>query len=136
MIWNNEPSWKINSLAYFKTKNRMIIDAYLNIHSVIKTYATLCGGFEIGATKMKVQIETFNWFTYHQQYCQTSNISCSSVGNKLADHSDVVGACWHYSNYSFILAFTPGFNGLGKDNNCKMRQETFKFGWDFLRVFY
>ena len=25
-------------------------------------------------------------------YCQTSNISCTLVGNKIVDHSDVVGA--------------------------------------------
>ena len=34
--------------------------------------------------------------------------------------------CWHCSNYIFILTWTPGFNGLSKDN-CKMRWETFKF---------
>ena len=31
------------------------------------------------------------------------------------------------SNYIFILDSTPGFSVLGKDN-CKMRQESFKFG--------
>ena len=39
-------------------------------------------------------------------------------------------ACWRCSNYIFILDLTHGFNGLGKDN-CKMRQETFKF-WDLV----
>ena len=53
------------------------------------------------------------------------------VGNKIVDHSDVVGniACRRCSNYIFILDLTPGFNGLGKDN-CKTRRETFKH-WDF-----
>ena len=33
-------------------------------------------------------------------------------------------------SYNFIVSLTRGFNGLGKDN-CKMRQETFKF-WDLV----
>ena len=37
-------------------------------------------------------------------------------------------ACRHCSNYIFILDLTPGFNILHKDN-CKMRRETFKFGY-------
>ena len=52
---------------------------------------------------------------------QVSNISGTVVGNKIVDHSDVVGA-----------APTPGFIGLGKDN-CKTRRETFKFG-DLVRL--
>ena len=66
------------------------------------------------------------WF----DYAQTSNISCTLVGNK---------NCWslrcswsiasrHCSNYIFILDLTPGFNGLGKDNYNK-RWNIFKF-WD------
>ena len=51
--------------------------------------------------------------------CQTSNIRCTSVGNKLVDHSDVVRA-------SPVGTAPTGFNGLGK-GNCKMRRETFKF---------
>ena len=30
--------------------------------------------------------------TWHYRYCQTYNISCALAGNKIADHSDVVGA--------------------------------------------
>ena len=64
-------------------------------------------------------------------YRQTSNISHTSVGNKIVDHSDVVGAaptsCRRCSSYIFILNLTPGFNGLGIDN-CKTRWETLKFG--------
>ena len=52
-------------------------------------------------------------------YHKTSNISCTSVGNKIV-------ACWHCSNYIFIVDLTPGFNGLGKDQ-CQTRWETFKF---------
>ena len=48
-------------------------------------------------------------------YCQTSNISCSFIGNKLVEHSDKAG------DYIFILDLTPGFHGLGKDN-CKTRR--------------
>ena len=35
-------------------------------------------------------------------------------------------ACWHCSNYIFILNLTPGFNGLAK-GNCKTRRQSFKF---------
>ena len=41
-------------------------------------------------------------------------------------------ACRRCSNYIFILNFTPGFNGLGKDN-YKMRRETFKL-WDLVHL--
>ena len=53
------------------------------------------------------------------EYRQTSNISRTLVGNKLVDHSDVVGA-----SHVFILDLTYDFNGLDKDN-CKTRRETF-----------
>ena len=35
-------------------------------------------------------------------------------------------ACRRCSNYIFIIHFTPGFSGLGKDN-CKTRRGSFKF---------
>ena len=60
----------------------------------------------------------FDWCT--QTYCQTSNISCTLVGNKncwsLRCRWSI--ACRRCSNYIFIIDLTPGFNGLGKDN-CK-----------------
>ena len=72
-------------------------------------------------------IEDWNFY-YHK----TSNISCTLVGNKIVDHSDVVGASRRCSNYIFILYLTPGFSGLG-NNNCKTGQETFKF-WDLVHL--
>ena len=54
-------------------------------------------------------------------YRKTSNISRTSVGDKIVDNSDI-----------FILNLTPGFNGLSVDN-CKGVQETFKF-WDLVRL--
>ena len=65
---------------------------------------------------------------YHSKYCQTSYTSRTLVGNKIVDHSDVVRASPVATtpNYIFILDFTPGFNGLGKDE-FKTRWETFKF---------
>ena len=68
----------------------------------------------------------------HKQmnYLQTPNIRCTLVGNKIVDHSDIVGAS-HVGaahNYIFILDLTPGFNGFAKDN-YKTRWETF---WDFV----
>ena len=49
--------------------------------------------------------------TYHQ----TSNVSCTSVSNKLVDHSDVVGAS-PVGAAPTSSSFSTGFNGLGKDN--------------------
>ena len=68
---------------------------------------------------------------YDGTYRKTSNISCTLVGNKIVDNSDVVG-CRRCSNYIFILNLTPGFNGLS-DDNCKRIQETFKF-WDLMQL--
>ena len=64
------------------------------------------------------------------EYRQVSNISLTLVGNKIVNHSDVVGAS--PASYIFILDLTPGFIGLGQDNR-KPRQETFKFG-DLVRL--
>ena len=62
-------------------------------------------------------------------YHQTSNISGTLVGNIILESLRCSWsiACWHCSNYIFILDLTPGVNGLGKDN-YKTRQETLKFG--------
>ena len=62
------------------------------------------------------------------KYCKISNIRCTLVGNKIVDHSDVVGAspvgaAPTTQLYIFILELTPAFNGFSKDN-CKMRLET------------
>ena len=66
---------------------------------------------------------------YIVMYRQVSNISRTLVGNKIVDHSDVVGASpvgAAPTMYIFILDLTPGLNRLGKDN-CKTRRESFKF---------
>ena len=60
---------------------------------------------------------------------KTYNIKRTSIGNKIADHSDVIGAS---AVYIFIIDSTPGFNGLG-NNNCKTRPETLNF-WDLMRL--
>ena len=71
-------------------------------------------------------------------YRQTSTMSRTLVGNKILDHSDVVGAspvCTAPTNI-FILDLTDGFSGLGKDN-CRTRRETFQlcdFMWLMLEV--
>ena len=69
---------------------------------------------------------TVRYFIWHSNgkcgiYRQVSNIRRTLVGNKIVDHSDVVGAS------PVVLDLAPGFIGLGKDN-CKKRRETFKFG--------
>ena len=65
-------------------------------------------------------------------YHQISNISLTFEGNKIVDHSDVVGTVpvGAAPTTSFILDLTPGFNRLHKDN-CKTRREIFKC-WDLV----
>ena len=66
-------------------------------------------------------------------YRQTSNISCTFVGNTLADHSNAVGVFHRRcSQYIFILDLTHGFNTLGKAN-CKTRRETSRL-WNSVRL--
>ena len=50
-------------------------------------------------------------------YRQTSNIRRILVGDKIDDHTYVIGASpvGAATNYIFILNLTPGFNGLGKE---------------------
>ena len=65
-------------------------------------------------------------------YPQTSNITCGCIRHTLVGlrvASIESGCC---SNYIFMLALTPGFNELGKEN-CKTRRETFKF-WDLMKL--
>ena len=75
------------------------------------------------------------------RYCQTPHMRARSVGNRIVDHSDVVGA-WPVSaaatTSSFSTSDLVGFSGLGKDN-CKTWWETFKFGdsvWLILEVWW
>ena len=64
-----------------------------------------------------------------KSYNKNSNISRTLVRNKIDDHSDVVGAL-RCSNYIFILDFTSGFKGFGKDSR-KTVWESFKC-WDLV----
>ena len=75
---------------------------------------------------------TLLWLSTSNIYRQISDISRTLLCNKLVDHSHVVGALpvgAAPTTYIYILDFTLGFNGLGKDN-CKMRWEAFKV-WGF-----
>ena len=80
--------------------------------------------------KHQILWATSSWLAVSStaRYRQTANISHTLVGNRIVDHSDVVGASPVGSapNYIFILNSTPGFNGLYRDN-CKTRRETIKF---------
>ena len=62
-------------------------------------------------------------------YRQVSNIRRTLVGNKIVDHSDVVGAApvGAAPTTSSFSTSTPGFIGLGEDNSTA-RRETSKFG--------
>ena len=58
-------------------------------------------------------------------YRLTFYIRRTLVGNKIVDHSDVVGASpvgAAPTTFIFILDFTRGFNGLDRDN-CETRRE-------------
>ena len=62
-------------------------------------------------------------------YRQVSKIRRTLEGNKIIDHSDVVGASpvgAAPTTSSFSIYLTPGLNGLGK-GNCTMRRKSFKF---------
>ena len=53
------------------------------------------------------------------KYAQTSNISCTLVGNEIVDHSDVVGASPVSAvptTSSFSTEHLASMHGLGKDN--------------------
>ena len=65
-------------------------------------------------------------------YRKTSNIRRTLVGNKIVDHSDVVGACRRCSNYILVLDLTTGSKGFGKDGRKTVR-ESFKC-WDLVRL--
>ena len=58
--------------------------------------------------------------------------TCYIVAVKPSQAAYAGKACPSCSNYIFILDSTPGFSRLHKDN-CKMRQETFKF-WDLVHL--
>ena len=94
-------------------------------------YTTLPPCFGVSLVRMDE-----NWPRYNTAmlYCETSSISRTSVGNEncwlLRCNWSI--ACRRCSNYILNLRPGPGFNILCKDN-CKMRQETFKF-WDFVRL--
>ena len=65
-----------------------------------------------------------------RRYRQTSNVRRTSVGNKIVDHSDVVGASPvgpAPTTYSFSTQHPASLD------NFKTRRETFKF-WDFVRL--
>ena len=82
----------------------------------------------------------------HLKLLSNLNIRHTLVGSKIVDHSDVkkkkknhsdvfgaspVGAAPTTSSFSAFF-LTPGFNRLGIDN-CKTRQETFKF-WGLVHL--
>ena len=67
------------------------------------------------------------------KYRKLSNISRTLVGNKIVDHSDVVGASpVGAAPTTSFFNLTPGFSGLGKDNSMT-RRETFMF-WEWVRL--
>ena len=69
-------------------------------------------------------------------YRKVSNIRRTLVGNKIVDHTDVVGAspvgAAPTTSSIFILNLTHGVNGLGKDNSNAIR-EIVMF-WDWVRL--
>ena len=68
-------------------------------------------------------------------YSPIHNISCNLVGNKLADHSDVVRACQRCSNCIFIFKLTPGLIRLRQLKNEARNSEVLGFGAHYNRCF-
>ena len=73
--------------------------------------------------------EAIPWYFRNKYYRKISNIRRTSVGNKTADHSDVVGASpvGAAPSTSSFWAKHQASNGSDKDR-CKTRRETLKFG--------
>ena len=90
--------------------------------SAVLWYLTNCPCNPIDWIKLTLHQPGLSWCNY----CKTSNISRTLVGNNIVDNSHVV------DNYIFILNLTPGFNVLSEDN-CNRIQETFKL-WDLVRL--
>ena len=66
-------------------------------------------------------------------YRKTSNIRRTLVGNKIVDHSDVVGASpVGAAPTTSSFSTSPGFKGFGKDSRKTLR-DSFKY-WDLVRL--
>ena len=81
--------------------------------------ASMCWNFAMWNCARVWNVGSF-WRTHHI----SPNVSRILVGNKVVNHSDVVGAssvCAARTTSSFL---TIGFNGLDRDN-CRTRRETF-----------
>ena len=104
-------------------------NVYLNTQDINPQVVFDIYTFEFLATSFRGQWVKYTWTSgaqaaiFWENYCKTSNISHTLVGNKSADNCP---------NCIFNLNLTPGFNGLSEDN-CKRIQETFKF-WDLVRL--
>ena len=129
------PNMDENMYALWKIQYRFS-DLHNNLHIVVIFCSWKCKYQH--NMQLKRKYKSTGWCTmlcpkqkgchFAVKYHQTSNISYTLVGSKIIDPSC---ACWRCSNYNFVLDWTHGFNGLGKDN-CKMKRETFKFG-DLIR---
>ena len=110
-------------IGYWNVKTKVIVTTHLNVrHYEIKNPAV-----------PNLQWTAMTWLIHWllAKYNQTSNISRTLVGNEIVDHwCSWSSACRRFSNYIFILYFTPSFSGLGKDNS-KAMQESFNC-WDLL----
>ena len=75
-----------------------VSDGKLELHTPVKIFLDdpwLTLSDPISTSEISVITWSSWWFvtfTALGQYCQTCNISCTFVGNKIVDHSDVVGA--------------------------------------------
>ena len=109
-----------------------------------REYHDLQGTFPNAVCGVNIN-KIFCWFLMYSHfgivgidYRQVSNIRRALVGNKIVDHSDVIGASpvGAAPTTSSFSTSTPGFIGLSKDI-CKVRRETFKFGdlvWLILEI--
>ena len=119
--------------AFFFQNNKLICSA-LNRIFVLYTFLNIENSYRRECLQLCPQQDLPRKSTpgvFYHYYRQTSNISRTSVGNKIVDHSDVVGQALLQLHLNSRLNTS---NALDKDN-CKTRRETFKF-WDLVCFIY
>ena len=78
-LWENNISWVLNL--------RWVLDGYPTLHSSLCWYV-----IDAISIVQSDENEATHLFTILMTYRKVSNIRCTLVGNKIVEHSDVVGA--------------------------------------------
>ena len=131
--------WQSNDCPSASKATLMNMDKYfiwihyerLYNHNKAKHNKTVCiflGIYCIGRALpfLSTALHQYHFFCIIAKYRKISNIRRTLLGNKIVDHSDVVGAS------PVILDSTSGFKGFCEDS-CKTVRESFKC-WDLVRL--